>query len=93
MSVHLRANNSDNTHKMLSVHQRASDTVQFNTMCLYKKILSIEQKPGLPVCHKILVYKLNYEISKSKKHVFTQNMSINLIFNSNRLHIIITTCN
>ena len=40
-----------------------------------------------------LVYKLNYEMSKSKKHVFTQNMSFNLKFNLNRSHIIITTCN
>jgi len=33
--------------KMLSAHQRASDTVKFNTTSLYNKILSIEQKPRL----------------------------------------------
>jgi len=62
MSVHLRAKNSDILHtttptiliKMLSVHQRASDTVKFNTMCLYKKILSIEQKPRL--CHYVIKF-------------------------------------
>jgi len=44
----------------------------------------------MSLCHQILVYKLKYDISKSKKHVFTQNMSFYLIFNSNRSHIIIT---
>jgi len=47
-----------------------SDTVKLNTLLLYKKILSIEQKPG--ICHSILIYKLNNEISKSKKRVFAK---------------------
>ena len=46
MSVHLRTILTI-LIKMLSVHQRASDTVKFNTKCLYKKRLSIEQKPRL----------------------------------------------
>jgi len=54
MSVHLRANNSDILIKMLSVHLSASDTVKFNTMCLYKKILSIEQKPRL--CYYVIKF-------------------------------------
>ena len=32
---------------MLGAHQMASDTVNFNTTYLYKKRLSIEQKPRL----------------------------------------------
>jgi len=40
--------------KLLSVHQTASNTVKFNTTFLYKKILSIEQKPGL--CHYVIKF-------------------------------------
>ena len=39
---------------MLSVHLWASDTVKFNNMCLYKKLLSIEQKPRL--CHYVIKF-------------------------------------
>jgi len=47
MSVHLRANNSDNAHKNVECPLKASDTEKFNTTYLYKKRLSIEQKPRL----------------------------------------------
>ena len=78
---------------MLSVHQRASDTVQFNTMCLYNKILCIDKKPTL--CHFVIKFLFINLIMKysSLKHVFTQNMFFNLIFNSNKSHIISTACN
>ena len=39
---------------MLSVYQKASDTVTFSTTFLYKKILSTEQKPGL--CHYVIKF-------------------------------------
>ena len=47
---------------MLSVHQRASDIVKFNTTFLYKTILSIEQKPGL--CHFVIKFLFINSIMK-----------------------------
>ena len=56
---------------MLSVHQWASDTVKFNNMCLYTKILSTEQKPRL--CH--FVFKFLF-INLLMKYPSLKNMCL-----------------
>ena len=60
---------------MLSVHQRASDTVKLNTTCLYKKRLSIDQKPRLrDYVIKFLFINLTMKYPSLKTCVYTKHV-------------------
>ena len=76
MSVHPRANNSDNTHKIVECPLKTLNyTVKFNTMYLYKKILSIEQKPRLcPYAIKFLFINLIMKYPSLKTCVYTKHV-------------------
>jgi len=61
--------------KMLSAHQTASDTVKFNTTCLYNKRLSIEQKPRLrDYVIKFLFINLIMKYPSLKTCVYTKHV-------------------